>query len=100
MRATRLAGIAVTVAGLAGIVWFAFELMPPLLGFDDTDNPAVSLDYLRRHPQFYALAGTTSFVMAVATFIASFAVSDSIAPRAGSITHRSLTALGLFSAAF
>lgn len=99
MRATRLGGIAVIVAGLAGIAWFVLELTPPLLGFDDTDNPAVSLSYLRQHPQFYSFTGLTLFIMAVASFVASFAVADALAPRNRGITHRSLTALGLFAAA-
>ena len=98
--ALRAGGIAVVIAGLAGIIWFALELLPPVLGFDDTDNPAVSLDYLRQHPQFYPLAGVTVFIMAIAFVVASFAVSDALAPRTSSITRRSLSALGLFSAAF
>ena len=98
--ALRSGGIAVIIAGLAGVTWFALELLPPVLGFDDTDNPAVSLAYLRQHPQFYAFAGITLFIMATAIFVASFAVSDALAPRTGGITHRSLSALGLFAAAF
>ena len=98
--AFRAGGTAVIVAGLAGTTWFALELMPPLLGFDDTDNPAVSLDYLHQHPQLYAFAGITMFAMALALIVASFAVSDALGPRTSSLTRRSLSALGLFSAAF
>ncbi|MEO8222350.1 MAG: hypothetical protein ABI563_16365, partial [Specibacter sp.] len=98
--ALRAGGTAVTMAGLAGTTWFALELMPPLLGFEDTDNPAVSLDYLRQHPQVYAFAGITMFAMALALIVASFAVSDALGPRISSLTRRSLSALGLFSAAF
>lgn len=98
--ALRAGGMAVIIAGLAGITWFALELLPPVLGFDDTDNPAVSLDYLRQHPQVYPFAGVTLFIMAIAYIVASFAVSDALAPRTSSITRRSLSALGLFAAAF
>lgn len=98
--ALRAGGMAVIIAGLAGIAWYTLELMPPVLGFDDTDNPGVSLDYLHQHPQFYGLAGITLFIMAIAYIVASFAVSDALAPRTSSITRRSLSALGLFSAAF
>ncbi|SEE49535.1 hypothetical protein SAMN04489740_1559 [Arthrobacter alpinus] len=98
--ALRAGGIAVMIAGLAGVTWFALELMPPVLGFDDTDNPAVSLDYLRQYPRIYAFAGITLVIMAMALVVASFAVSDVLAPRTNSITRRSLSALGLFSAAF
>ncbi|MEC5185475.1 hypothetical protein RCH12_002952 [Cryobacterium sp. MP_3.1] len=98
--ALRAGGIAVVIAGLGGIAWFTLELLPPVLGFDDTDNPAVSLDYLRRYPQFYALAGVVLVAMALAFVVASVAVSDALAPRASSITRRSLSALGVLSAAF
>lgn len=98
--ALRVGGIAVIVAGVAGITWFALELLPPILGFDDTDDPAVSLHYLRQYPQGYAFVAVTAFIMAIANIVASFAVSDALAPRASSITRRSLSALGLFSAAF
>lgn len=98
--ALRAGGTAAVVAGLGGITWFTLELLPPLLGFDDTDNPAVSLDYLRQYPQFYPLAGVVLFIMSIAFVIASFAISDALAPRTSSITRRSLSALGLISAAF
>ena len=45
---------------------FTLELMGPVLGFDDTDNSAVSLDYLRQYPQFHALAAVAVFIMALA----------------------------------
>lgn len=96
----RTGGMAVVIAGLGGIAWFTLELLPPVLGFDDTDDPAVSLDYLRQYPQVYPLAGVVLFIMAIAFLVASFAVSDALAPRTSSIVRRSLSALGLFSAAF
>ncbi|TFD24157.1 hypothetical protein [Cryobacterium sp. TMS1-13-1] len=98
--ALRAGGLAFIVAGLAGIAMFALEIMGPVLGFDDTDNPAVSLAYLRQYPQFYALSAVALFTMALANIVASFAISDVLAPRTSSITRRSLSALGLFAAAF
>ena len=98
--AFRAGGTAGVIAGLGGIAWFTLELLPPVLGFDDTDNPAVSLDYLRQYPQVYHLAGVVLFIMAIAFVVASFAVSDALAPHTSSITRRSLSALGLLSAAF
>ena len=98
--ALRAGGVAVVIAGLGGMVWMMLELLPPALGFDDVDNPAVSLDYLRQYPQFYPLAGATVLIMAIANIVASFAVSDALAPRTSSITRRSLSALGLLTAAF
>ncbi|TFC96824.1 MULTISPECIES: hypothetical protein [Cryobacterium] len=96
----RAGGMASVIAGVGGITWFTLELVPPALGFDDTDNPAVSLDYLSQYPQFYPLAGVVLFTMAIAFVVASFAVSDALAPRTSSITRRTLSALGIMSAAF
>ncbi|TFC85281.1 hypothetical protein E3T28_06725 [Cryobacterium sinapicolor] len=98
--ALRAGGTAAVVAGLGGITWFTLELLPPVLGFDDTDDPAASLDYLRQYPQLYPVAGVALFTMAIAFVVASFAVSDVLAPRTSSITRRSLSALGLMSATF
>jgi hypothetical protein len=96
--ALRAGGVAVIIAGLAGVAWVVLELVPPVLGFDDTDDPAVSLDYLRQYPQFYALIAIVAFIEAIAFVVASFAVSDALAPRTSSLTRRSLSALGLISA--
>lgn len=98
--AGRAGGIAVIIAGLAGIAMFTLELMGPVLGFDDTDNPVVSLEYLSQYPQIYALAAVAAFIMAFAYIVASFAVSDVLAPRISSLTRRCLSALGLLAAAF
>lgn len=98
--ASRAGGIAVLIAGFAGIAMFVLEVMGPVLGFDDTDNPTVSLDYLRQYPQFYALSAVALFTMAFTYVVASFAISDVLAPRTSSLARRSLSALGLFAAAF
>lgn len=98
--ALRAGGLAALIAGFGGIVWFILELLPPAFGFDNIDNPAVSLEYLRQYPQFYPLAGVVLFIMAIAFIVANFAVSDALAPGTSSITRWSLSALGLSSAAF
>ena len=66
MRGVAKAGAAaIIVFALAGLAWFALELAPPVYGFADTDSPAVSLQYLRAHPDIYAWAGNVLFVMAI-----------------------------------
>ncbi len=97
---TRIAGLSTIVVGLAGATWFWLETTPPRLGFDDTDDPSVSLQFLEGHSVVYAQAGLALFVMGIALIIATFAVSDTLAQRASSLALRVVTTIGLFSAAF
>lgn len=85
---------------MAGIAWFALEIAPPLLGFEDTDDPALSLQFLRTYPEIYLLAGLTLFLMAAALTVATFAMFDTLAARANLLALRSVSVLGLVSATF
>ena len=100
MRTSALGALSIIVVGLAGIAWFWLELTPPRLGFDDTDSPAVSLRFLRAHPEIYAQAGVSLMLLAIALTVATFVVFDAAASRSDSLALRSLSAIGLFSAAF
>jgi len=100
MNGTRIAGLASIIVGLAGLLWFWLESSPPRLGFDDTDNPLVSLQFLAQHSVIYAQIGLTLFVMSFALIIATHAVSGALADRANPLALRVVTTLGLFSAAF
>lgn len=97
---TRIAGIASIITGIAGAAWFYLESTPPRLGFDDTDSPAVSLQFLEQHAIVYAQSGVTLFVMAIALIIASHAVSEVLARRASLLAVKVVTTLGTLSAAF
>lgn len=92
--------MATIAVGLAGIVWFALYLTPVRLGFDDTDSPAVSLAFLRGHSEIYTQMGIVLILMAIALTVATFAVSDTLSSRSGSLALRATSAFGLFSAAF
>ena len=96
---TKIAGIASIITGLAGAAWFYLESTPPRLGFDDTDSPAVSLQFLEGHAIVYAQAGVVLFVMAIALIIANHAVSDALASRATPLALRVATTFDLLSAA-
>lgn len=98
--APRAGGLAFIVAGLAWVAWFYLESAPPRLGFDDTDNPAVSLQFLREHATIYAQAGLTVIVMAIALVVGVLAVTGRLASRADPVALHATTAFGLFSAAF
>jgi hypothetical protein len=95
---TAVGGIAAIVYGLAGVVWTALQLAQPGAGFDDTDSPAVSLEYLRGHLENYLQQGLVLFVMAIALLIVVLAVWDLVAPRSNSLGLRTVSAMGLAAA--
>ncbi len=99
MRSTVVAGgLSAIVFGVAGLVWTALELVPQTLGFHDTDDPAVSLAYLRDNPEVYAQAGVALFVMAMALTVLVFVTWDALVGRSGSLGLRTASAMGLLGA--
>ena len=100
MNTVRLGALSAIVFALAGIAWLALESTPPRLGFEDTDNPAVMVGFIRAHPEVFVQAGTALLVMAVSLTFAVLSVAAVIGPRAGAAGLRSTTAFGLFAAAF
>jgi hypothetical protein len=97
---SQAGGIALVLAGIAWAVWFFLESAAPRLGFDDTDNPAVSLEFLRAHSIVYAQMGVALMVLSMSLVGAVLAVGDRIGARGTPLTSRSTTVFGLFSAAF
>lgn len=99
MRSSAAAGgIAGIVFGVAGLAWTVLQFAPVSLGFEDTDNPAVSLAYLRVHFDHYLQQGLAMFVMALALTVLVFAVWDLLAGRIGSLGLRTVSAFGLMAA--
>ena len=99
MSAARLGALSVIVFALAGIAWLALESTPPRLGFEDTDSPAVMVEFIRAHPEVFIQAGMALIVMAISLTITVLAVAEVIGPRSGAVGLRSTTAFGLFAAA-
>ena len=56
MSTARLGALSVIVFALAGIAWIALESTPPRLGFEDTDNPSVMVEFIRAHPEVFVRA--------------------------------------------
>jgi hypothetical protein len=95
-RAGTVSGIAVAVAG----VWLmALQIGAQAAGFQDTDDPAVQLAYLREHSENYIQQGLAQFALAIALTILVFVVMDRLSGRVGAVTLRTLSAFGLFGAA-
>ena len=97
---TTVAGLSTIAFALAGIAWFALEITPPGLGFEDTDNPAVMLGFVRAHPDIYVHAGLALILMAITLTVAVLGVAEVAARRANSLGLRTASAFGLFAAAF
>lgn len=98
--ATKVAALSTILFSLASIAWFVLESTAPRLGFEDTDNPAVMVRFVREHPDVFVQAGTTLILMAISLTIAVLAVAEVVGAASGALSLRSTSAFGLFSAAF
>lgn len=99
-RTDTAGGLALILFALAGVAWFALEVVPVGLGFEDTDDPAVSIAFLREHSVVWAQSGLALFAMAGGLLVASLAVAEVLAGRAGTLAVRAVTVIGLVSATF
>ena len=99
MRSTaRIAAIATLFVTVAGITWLILESTPVRLGFEDTDDPALMVEFIRQYPDVFAQAGVVLILMAIGLTIAVLAVAGVIRPAAGALSNRATLAFGLFSA--
>jgi hypothetical protein len=98
MTSRQIGGLATTHSGALGAIWFWLETAPPRLGFDDTDDPAVSLAYLHDHPDIYAQIGLVLLVMTIALIVAAFVAHDLLTASADATALRVVTAVGLLAA--
>jgi len=99
-RTTKVAASSTILFALVGIVWFVLESTPPRLGFEDTDDPAVMVGFIRQYPEVFVQAGTMLILMAITLTVAVPAVAEVVGPPSGAVGLRSTSAFGLFSAAF
>jgi len=96
-RGSIAGGLALVAFAVAGLAWVGLELVQPGSGFEDTDDPAVSLAFLRASPEVYAQAGLALLVAAVGLLVGALAVADVLIARAptGRPTRRPLLAIRL-----
>lgn len=96
----RIAAVATLFVAIAGIAWLVLESTPVRLGFQDTDDPALMVSFIRQHPEVFTQAGVVLIMMAIGLTIAVLAVADVVGPAAGALSLRATNAFGLFSAGF
>ena len=93
-------GLSIIVFAIAGVCWFALESAPPRLGFEDTDDPAIMVGFIREHPEVFVQAGMMLIVMALSLTVAVLGVAEVLGPGSSRVGLRSTSAFGLFAAAF
>jgi hypothetical protein len=94
----RIGGIAII---LFAVLYFAgFVFASPIVGLEDGDNPAVSLEFLRQHSDFYFLSGIASVLAAITLIGAVLSIADTVLQPSSSLMTRVTSTLGLFAAAF
>jgi hypothetical protein len=97
-RTFRIAGIAIILFAVLYFTSYAFA--SPIVGLADGDNPAVSLEFLRQHSNFYFLSGLASVLAAITLIVAVLSIADTLLQPASSLPARVTSTLGLFAAAF
>ena len=95
---TRVAGLSAIVFAVLGVLWFNLESTPPRLGFEDTDDPSVMVQFIRENPAVFIQAGTTLLLMSVTLTIAVLSVATVFVPGSDSVSLRATSAFGLFAA--
>ena len=93
--ALRVGGVSTTLFALATVLWFALEIMPANLGFDDTDSPSVMLAFLRAHAGIYVYSGLTLLFMSLSLTGSVLGVAEAFASRIGSLSLKATSAMGL-----
>lgn len=96
-RVVGVAAISTSVAGALGVTWFALFVRQPMLGFEDTDDPAVGVRFVRTHPEVFTQTGLVLILMAMVLVVAVVSVAelhDQLSPR---WPVHAVSAVGLFA---
>ncbi len=100
MKVSRTAGWTTIAYALLVLAWMGLEGYAPASGYEDTDNPAVMLDFIREHPDVYRFAGSALLAAAVVLTFAVLAVAARMkAFGVDTLLLRVTTVFGLFAAA-
>jgi hypothetical protein len=102
-RTTSVAGLAAVAVGVLGLTWFALYLGQPMLGFEDTDDPALGVRFVRAHPDVFTGTGIALILMSILLTIAVVSLAATAREgregrERGDWAVRATSAFGLFAA--
>lgn len=97
-RSSWVAAISTVAAALAGFAWLALYARQPLLGFQDTDDAALGVAFVREHPEVFPQTGLALIVMSIALTISVASVADLHDPAPSQWPVRATSAAGMFAA--
>jgi hypothetical protein len=97
-RPTIVAGLAAGAAGLLGLAWFALYLAQPMLGFADTDDPALGVRFVRAYPEVFTATGTLLILTSIVLTVAVKSLGATRPQERGSWGVQAASAFGLFAA--
>ncbi len=98
MRSSWVSAAATLATGLSGLAWLALFVRQPMLGFEDTDDPAVGVAFVQAHPEVFAQTGLALILMSVTLTIAVASVADLHEPTAPRWAVVATSAAGMFAA--
>lgn len=99
-HSSRIGGVSLLVAAVAFSATWALELYRGSLGFEDADNPATMIAFLRAHPDVYTWSGIAFVIMGVALVVAVLSLWELSASEPHLVALRAVGVLGLVGAAF
>jgi hypothetical protein len=97
-RPTIVAGLTAGAAGLLGLAWFALYLAQPMLGFADTDDPALGVRFVRAYPEVFTATGTLLILTSIVLTVAVKSLAATRPQERGSWGVKAASAFGLFAA--
>jgi len=97
-QVSGVAAASTAIAGVLGLTWFALFLAQPLLGYEDTDDPAAGVRFVREHPQVFAQTGLVLVLMALVLVVAVASVAEVHQQPSPRWPIGATTAAGMFAA--
>lgn len=97
-RSSWVAAISTVAAALLGMTWLGLYARQPLLGFQDTDDAALGVAFVREYPEVFAQTGLALIVMSIALTISVASVADLHDPAHSKWPVRATSAAGMLAA--
>jgi hypothetical protein len=76
-RNAWVAATSTVVSALLGLTWIWLFALQPLLGFEDTDDPALGVAFVSQHPHVFVQTGLVLVLMSLALTISVVSIAES-----------------------